>query len=284
MKVIKRNGNEVDFEWGKVKKAVEAAFSDTGERHNINRVMHRVDKDLAKEFAASKNTLHVEDIQDVIETDLMRMKHYETAKNYVRYRHKHELDRQVRNDDELLSMLGGENEYWHTENSNKNAEWVTTQRDYMAGIISKDLTKTYVLPKELWDAHEQGIIHIHDTDYWAQPMTNCCLCNLEDMLQNGTVINGVKIDKPHRLITAATLASQIIAAVSSSQWGGTTITLTHLAPFVRDSYNFYYQKYKDWGFPNKKSQQYANEDLKKEVRDSMQTLIYQLNSLTTTNG
>jgi ribonucleoside-triphosphate reductase len=123
-----------------------------------------------------------------------------------------------------------------------------------------------------------------DTDYWAQPMTNCCLCNLEDMLQNGTVINGVKIDKPHRLITAATLASQIIAAVSSSQWGGTTITLTHLAPFVRDSYEQYFQKYKEWGFSDKKAKKYADEDLKKEVRDATQTLIYQLNSLTTTNG
>jgi ribonucleoside-triphosphate reductase len=160
--VIKRNGDRADFDIDKIKSAVSRAFESTGERHSLSRVMKAVRKGLANELVGKDGTITVEEIQDVVETALMRLKRYETAKAYVRYRYKHELDRQMKNDGEFLSLLGGENEYWYTENSNKNAEWVTTQRDYMAGIVSKDLAKTYILPKDLWEAHEQGIIHIHE--------------------------------------------------------------------------------------------------------------------------
>ena len=185
----------------------------------------------------------------------------------------------------IKELLDGKSEYWNKENSNKNSKWITTQRDYIAGITSKDIARRFIFPKDVIEAHDKGIIHIHDMDYMAQnTMNNCCLINLNDMLQNGTVINGVAIDKPHRLITATTIATQIIAAVSSSEYGGCTITMTHLAPFVKDSMSYYLNKYKKWGESEEKAHEHAMLDLKKEISDSIQTLNYQLNSLTTTNG
>ena len=231
------------------------------------------------------DTIEVEKIQDIVERSLMEMGYYNVAKAYIRYRYEHELERQKHNDQELLDMVKGDNDYWNTENSNKNVKWVTTQRDYMAGIVSTDLARKYIFPKEVVEAHDAGIIHIHDMDYAAQnTLHNCCLINLDDMLQNGTVVNGVSIDKPHRLSTAMTIATQIIAAVASSQYGGTTITLTHLAPFVRLSHDRFKNKYINWGFDKDVAEKMAAIDTKKEVADAVQTLNYQLNSLTTTNG
>ena len=175
-------------------------------------------------------------------------------------------------------------EYWNSENSNKNAEVVTVQRDYLAGITSTDITERFLLSSDVAKADKEGIIHVHDKDYFVQTINNCCLINLDDMLQNGTVVNGVKIDKPHRLLTATTIATQIITAVASSQYGGCTITLAHLAPFVKDSYNYYYDKYIKRGFTKEDSIKYAKEDLHKEIVDSVQTFNYQINSMSTTNG
>ena len=211
---------------------------------------------------------------------------YELAKKYITYRYTRELVRRSNTTDlAIKELIDGENEYWNTENSNKNAKVVTTQRDYLAGITSTDITRRFLLPEDIVQAHDDGIIHFHDADYFAQnALHNCDLINLEDMLQNGTNINGVMIEKPHRFLTAMTIATQLITAVSSSQYGGCTITLTHLAPFVRDSYNKYLDKYKKRKFTKAECEKYAKEDLKKEITDGVQTFQYQINSMTTTNG
>lgn len=294
MKVKKRNGNLEKYDLKKIRHAIERAFEDIYGQEtytddmqvNINGLASATEVQICKVGVADvEDVQDVEDIQDAVEDVLMLNGYYEVAKEYIRYRYLHELRRQMHNDNEFLSLINGNNEYWNTENSNKNAEWVTTQRDYLAGIVSKDIARTYIFPKEAIEAHDAGIIHIHDMDYAAQStLTNCSLINLNDMLQNGTVINGVKIEKPHRIITAATIASQIVAAVSSSQWGGCTITLTHLAPFVRSSHEIYLNKYLERGLSQEDSEKFADEDTRKEVQDAMQTLVYQLNSLTTTNG
>ena len=283
--VIKRDGRKVQFDKQKIQDAVNGAFQDVnGQECNDNGVLARV-MGYINAYQELSDTIEVEKIQDIVERALMEEGYYNVAKAYIRYRYEHELERQKHNDQELLDMVKGDNDYWNTENSNKNVKWVTTQRDYMAGIVSTDLARKYIFPKEVVEAHDAGIIHIHDMDYAAQnTLHNCCLINLDDMLQNGTVVNGVSIDKPHRLSTAMTIATQIIAAVASSQYGGTTITLTHLAPFVRLSHDRFKNKYINWGFNEDVAEKMATIDTKKEVADAVQTLNYQLNSLTTTNG
>lgn len=283
--VKKRNGSIVDFNKEKIQTAINKAFqevrnTDCLDENVLDTILRRI------RFQSSEaEDVSVERIQDIVEQVLMEKGYYNVAKAYIRYRYKHELERQKHNDQELLDMVKGDNDYWNTENSNKNVKWVTTQRDYMAGIVSTDLARKYIFPKEVVKAHDAGIIHIHDMDYAAQnTLHNCCLINLDDMLQYGTVVNGVSIDKPHRLSTAMTIATQIIAAVASSQYGGCTITLTHLAPFVRMSFQRHMQKYLDWGFDFDESEKMAKNDTQKEIADAVQTLNYQLNSLTTTNG
>ena len=283
--VIKRDGRKVSFDKQKIQNAINGAFQDVnGQECNDNGVLVHI-MGYINAYQELNNAIEVEKIQDIVERSLMEMGYYNVAKAYIRYRYEHELERQKHNDQELLDMVKGNNDYWNTENSNKNVKWVTTQRDYMAGIVSTDLARKYIFPKEVVEAHDAGIIHIHDMDYAAQnTLHNCCLINLDDMLQNGTVVNGVSIDKPHRLSTAMTIATQIIAAVASSQYGGTTITLTHLAPFVRLSHDRFKNKYISWGFDEDVAEKMAAIDTKKEVADAVQTLNYQLNSLTTTNG
>ena len=283
--VIKRDGRTVPFDKQKIQNAINGAFQDiNGQECNDNGVLARI-MVYIDAYQELNDAIEVEKIQDIVERSLMEMGYYNVAKAYIRYRYEHELERQKHNDQELLDMVKGDNDYWNTENSNKNVKWVTTQRDYMAGIVSTDLARKYIFPKEVVEAHDAGIIHIHDMDYAAQnTLHNCCLINLDDMLQNGTVVNGVSIDKPHRLSTAMTIATQIIAAVASSQYGGTTITLTHLAPFVRLSHDRFKNKYITWGFDEDIAEKMAAIDTKKEVADAVQTLNYQLNSLTTTNG
>lgn len=291
MIVIKRNGDKVKFDKSKIRSAVYRACEEVS-----NPKDWRIDEfadDIADKVTQSisyNKEIGVEDIQDVVERCLMDESYksplYEDiAKAYIKYRYEHELARQHHIDKELFDMIGGNSEYWNSENSNKNSKWVTTQRDYMAGIVSTDIARNFIFPKEVIEAHDKGIIHIHDMDYMAQnTLHNCSLINLEDMLQNGTVVNGVRIDKPHRISTAMTIATQIIAAVASSQYGGTTITLTHLAPFVRLSYERHYNKYIEWNFSSEDAKKMALLDTQKEVADAVQTLNYQLNSLTTTNG
>lgn len=215
----------------------------------------------------------------------MALKRKDVARAYINYRHERDLARKNTIDDTLSEMLKNQNDYWTRENSNKNSKVLTTQRDYMAGIVSTDYSRRYLLPKEVVEAHDRGAIHIHDLDYLAEnAITNCSLINLEDMLQNGTVINNELIEKPHRFITAMTIATQIILGVSSSQYGGTTITTAHLAPFVRDSYNVFLNKYLKRGISREQASEWAKMDTKKEVEDGVQTFNYQLNSMTNSNG
>ena len=287
--ITKRNGNKVEFDISKIENAVFRAANDIADTFGwTSDCCHEIAKDIAFRFEDAEyyhDDMTVEEIQDAVE-ELLMGDFPHVAKSYMIYRYEHQIARQKQLDKEFFEVIGNyEDGYWATENSNKRAELVTTQRDYLAGVVSRDIARNYIFPKDIVKAHDEGIIHIHDMDYAAQKtLTNCCLINLEDMLQNGTVINGVTIDKPHRLITASTIASQIIACVASSQYGGSSITLTHLAPFVRDSYNLYLEKYENRGFSEELSIKYAKEDTKKEIADSIQTLNYQINSLMTTNG
>ena len=283
MDVRKRDGSIVPYDLEKISIAISGAFQDFDEEFEDINVLNSIDDDL---YNWDEDPIDIEDIQDLVEDTLLNFGYRQEAKAYIRYRYKRDLLRKANTTDQSIKeLLDGQSEFWNKENSNKNAKWVTTQRDYIAGITSKDIARRFIFPKDVVEAHDEGIIHIHDMDYAAQnTLHNCCLINLDDMLQNGTVVNGVTIDKPHRLSTAMTIATQIIAAVASSQYGGTTITLTHLAPFVRDSYNRYFDKYQEWGIEEGKCAEYAMKDTKKEVADAVQTLNYQLNSLTTTNG
>lgn len=283
MQVRKRNGQIVPYDLEKISIAISGAFQDFDEEFEDINVLNSIDDDL---YNWDEDPIDIEDIQDLVEDTLLNFGYRQEAKAYIRYRYKRDLLRKANTTDQSIKeLLDGQSEFWNKENSNKNAKWVTTQRDYIAGITSKDIARRFIFPKDVVEAHDAGIIHIHDMDYAAQnTLHNCCLINLDDMLQNGTVVNGVTIDKPHRLSTAMTIATQIIAAVASSQYGGCTITLTHLAPFVRDSYNRYFEKYQSWGFEEEQCAEYAMKDTKKEVADAVQTLAYQLNSLTTTNG
>lgn len=284
MKVIKRDGSIVDYNPGKIEIAINKANAEVDEGDQASST--QIKKIIKYIEGLKKKRILVEDIQDIIEEKLMELKKYKLAKTYITYRYTRELVRKSNTTDlAIKELIDGESEYWNTENSNKNAKIVTTQRDYLAGITSTDITKRFLLPEDIVKAHESGLIHFHDADYFAQnALHNCDLINLDDMLQNGTIINGVMIEKPHRFLTAMTIATQLITAVNSSQYGGCTITLTHLAPFVRSSYEYYVKKYKKRKFSSEDVEKYAKEDLKKEIVDGVQTFQYQINSMTTTNG
>ena len=284
MKIIKRDGHVVDYDAKKIEIAIEKANAEVPQKE---RVTEEQIKDIIKYIEElNKKRILVEDIQDIIEEKLMEDDKYVLAKKYITYRYTRELVRKANTTDQTIKeLIEGESEYWNSENSNKNAQVVTTQRDYLAGITSTDITRRFLLPEDIVQAHDSGIIHFHDADYFAQnALHNCELINLDDMLQNGTVINGVMIEKPHRFITAATIATQIILAVTSSSYGGATVSLTHLAPFVRCSYDKYYKKYEARGLNKEECDKYAWEDARKEVADGVQTFNYQVNSMTNTNG
>ena len=284
MKVIKRDGNIVEYNPEKIKTAIKKANEEVSRRDRANEKEIQEIIDYVEDL--KKSRILVEDIQDIIEEKLMSFGKYNLAKTYITYRYTRALVRKANTTDQSIKeLIEGESEYWNNENSNKNARVVTTQRDYLAGITSTDITRRFLLPEDVVKAHDEGIIHFHDADYFAQnALHNCDLINLEDMLQNGTNINGVMIEKPHRFLTAMTIATQIITAVTSSQYGGATVTMTHLAPFVRDSYNKYLKKYQDRKLPKEQCEKFAKEDLKKEIEDGVQTFQYQINSMTTTNG
>ena len=280
--VIKRDGRKVPFNKEKIVNAIKAAFADNNQEDSTGISLKIADSI----EAMNVNEFDVEEIQNIVENKLMASKHKDIAKTYVEYRFLHKLIREANTTDQSIKeLIDGTSDYWNKENSNKNPRVVTTQRDYLAGITSTDITKRLLLSKDIVDADECGILHFHDKDYFAQKsLHNCELINLADMLQNGTVINGVKIDKPHRLITAATIATQIITAVTSSSYGGASINLSDLAPFVRDSFWIYFEKYLERGFDEVSSQNWAQIDTKKEIEDAVQTFNYQVNSMTNTNG
>lgn len=284
MKIIKRNGKKEKFNENKIINAIEMAYLDVDDE--LDDSAKRKAKEIANFVKNKKKTLSVEQIQDIVEDKLMASNRKDVARAYVRYRYRKEVLRKENTTDKsVFELLGGTSDYWNNENANKDAKSVTTQRDYLAGITSTDITRRFLLDKDIVEAHDEGIIHFHDADYFAQNVLhNCELVNLEDMLQYGTVVNGVMIEKPHRLITAATIATQIILAVTSSSYGGCTISLTHLAPFVRDSYNKYLKKYKDNGIDEDTAKKLSEVDIKKEISDAVQTFNYQVNSMTNTNG
>lgn len=293
IKITKRDGRVVPFDKSKIVNAILKAFEAIGEVDEYATTKAKNIADYIEKEAAEKSEMFgVEEIQDLVEQGLMNLKHKDAARAYILYRNKRNLARGNTTDKEVLELLGGQSDYWNNENSNKNSQVVTTQRDYMAGILSTDITRRLLLPKDIVDAHDAGIIHFHDADYFGQnAIHNCELINLNDMLQNGTVINGVMIEKPHRFLTACTIATQIILGVTSSSYGGATISLTHLAPFVRDSYNRYVEKYLKAGNLGNESEsteemahRLAKIDIKKEIEAGVQTFNYQVNSMTNTNG
>ena len=284
MKIIKRDGKTVDYNSEKIEIAIKKANKEVRKKERAtDEDIHTV---ITYIESLDKKRMLVEDIQDIIEQKLMELEKYQLAKKYITYRYTRELVRKANTTDQSIKeLIEGESEYWNNENSNKNAKVVTTQRDYLAGITSTDITRRFLLPEDIVKAHDEGIIHFHDADYFAQnALHNCELINLDDMLQNGTIITGVMIEKPHRFITAATIATQIILAVTSSSYGGATVSLSHLAPFVRDSYNKYYQKYKARKMKEADCKKFAEQDTRKEVEDGVQTFNYQVNSMTNTNG
>ena len=284
MKIIKRDGTIVEYNAEKIKKAISKANEEVSRKEKATK--EEIEEIIKYIEDLNKKRILVEDIQDIIEEKLMEFGKYQLAKKYITYRYTRELVRKANTTDQSIKeLIEGESEYWNTENSNKNAKIVTTQRDYLAGITSTDITRRFLLPEDIVKAHDEGIIHFHDADYFAQnALHNCDLIDLEDMLQNGTIVNGVMIEKPHRFLTAMTIATQIITAVNSSQYGGVTVTMTHLAPFVKESYDRFLKKYEERKFSKEECEKYAKDDLIKEVRDGVQTFQYQINSMTTTNG
>ena len=290
--VIKRNGEEVHFNSQKIVNAVHKANEEVDRLHQMNDYQIRAIADnIANKVQESTHAVNVEDIQDMVETGIMAMRGYEVAQKYVRYRYKRELTRKSNTTDNgILSLLDNINEEVNQENSNKNPVINSTQRDYMAGEVSKDLSKRVLLPEEVVEAHEQGIIHFHDSDYFAQKEHNCDLINLEDMLQNGTVISETMIEKPHSFFTACNVTTQIVAQVASNQYGGQSFTLAHLAPFVDISRkkirNIVISERKACGESLDEAiiDKLTDCRLREEVKSGIQTIQYQLITLMTCNG
>ena len=290
--VIKRNGEEVAFDLEKIINAIKGANKDVDKLHRMNEYqIMAVADNVAKKIEESTHAVNVEDIQDMVETGIMELRGYEVAQKYVRYRYKRELMRKTNTTDNgILALLDHMNEEVNQENSNKNPVINSTQRDYMAGEVSKDLSRRVLLPEEVVRAHEAGIIHFHDSDYFAQKEHNCDLINLQDMLQNGTVISGTMIEKPHSFSTACNIATQIIAQVASNQYGGQSISLAHLAPFVQVSRNkirtevLEEMKLVGTEYPDDILNEIVERRLKKEITKGVQTIEYQVITLMTTNG
>ena len=292
MKIIKRSGTEVTFDIDKIVNAIRAANLEVeeGSRLTDRQVIYAA-QNVAEACEKAGHTVSVEEIQDLVEDEIMRLDCYEVARHYIIYRYVQSLKRQKNTtDDKILSLIECNNEEVKQENSNKNPTVNSVQRDYMAGEISKDLTQRVLLPQEIVDAHNEGLIHFHDSDYFAQHMHNCNLVNLEDMLQNGTVISGTLIEKPHSFSTACNIATQIIAQVASSQYGGQSISLTHLAPFVEVSRQKIRgevaRELEELGVsaPAEKVREVVEDRLRDEIRRGVQTIQYQVVTLMTTNG
>lgn len=291
-RIIKRNGKEVDFDVEKITNAISKANDEMDRIHQLSEYQIEAIADtIAQEVEKSTHAVHVEDIQDMVETGIMEMRGYEVAQKYVRYRYKRELKRKSNTTDNgILALLEHINEEVKQENSNKNPIINSTQRDYMAGEVSKDLSKRVLLPEEIVQAHEAGIIHFHDTDYFAQKEHNCDLINLEDMLQNGTVISETMIEKPHSFFTACNVTTQIVAQVASNQYGGQSFTLAHLAPFVDISRKKIrknvIEERKECGESLDEAiiSKVTERRLKDEIKSGIQTIQYQLITLMTCNG
>ncbi|MCI7036233.1 MAG: anaerobic ribonucleoside-triphosphate reductase [Treponema sp.] len=292
MKIIKRSGAEVEYDRNKIVVAIKKANEQVTDSKKLSDVqIASIVDDIEIECNRSGHALNVENIQDLVEDGIMRNGAYDVAKLYITYRYRHQLMRKENTtDQQIMSLLEERNEEVKQENSNKNPTVVSVQRDYMAGEVSKDITRRFFLDPDICKAHDEGIIHFHDTDYFAQHMHNCDLVNLEDMLQNGTVISGTKIDRPHSFSTACNIATQIIAQVASCQYGGQSITLSHLAPFVDVSRKKITAEIsgmiKTTGLNVSKEQfdYMVDQRVKDEIKRGVQTIQYQVITLMTTNG
>lgn len=292
MVIIKRNGKESLFEKSKIRNAIKKANAEAEAENQLSEGQIYLIADEIEEIAEKRSrALNVEEIQDLVEDKIMNCGKYEVARKYIKYRYNRELNRRSNTTDEkILSLIECENEEAKQENANKNPTIASVQRDYMAGEVSKDLTKRILLPQEVVDAHEKGIIHFHDADYYSQHIHNCDLINLEDMLQNGTVISGTLIEKPHSFSTACNIATQIIAQVASSQYGGQSITLSHLAPFVDVSRQKIMQKTKkafdeaEMTYTENQLKAVVEKKVKEEIEKGVQIIQYQVVTLMTTNG
>ncbi len=292
MKIIKRNGTEVVFDLEKIRSAIARANLAVDEPHRMTDTqIRRISQSVALSCEEMGRSPAVEEIQDLVEKAIMAHGAYEVAKQYITYRYTRSLVRKANTtDDRILSLIESNNEEVKQENANKNPTINAVQRDYMAGEVSKDITRRILLPKDIVEAHEAGIIHFHDADYYAQHMHNCDLVNLEDMLQNGTVISGTMIEKPHSFSTACNIATQIIAQVASNQYGGQSISLTHLAPFVQVSREKIRKtveaELSTFGVsvPEETISKVVEDRLRDEIRRGVQTIQYQVVTLMTTNG
>ena len=292
MKIIKRSGAEVDFNPEKIVIAISKANDSVVPSERMTPIqIKRIAEDVESAAANINRSLSVEEIQDMVEDQIMNQRAFEVARRYITYRYTRALVRKSNTTDEqILSLIECNNEEVKQENSNKNPTVNSVQRDYLAGEVSKDITKRILLEPDIVEAHENGLIHFHDADYFAQHMHNCDLVNLEDMLQNGTVISGTYIEKPHSFSTACNIATQIIAQVASCQYGGQSISLTHLAPFVDISRKKIYvdveAELKDVN-PDvsvEKIKEVTEKRLREEIRKGVQTIQYQVVTLMTTNG
>ena len=292
MKIIKRSGSEVTFDIEKIVAAVVKANKEVAhnERLSDEQIMV-ISKNIEQICKDMGRSLSVEEIQDLVENQIMNFRAFAVARKYITYRYKRALVRKSNSTDEqILSLLECNNEEVKQENSNKNPTVNSVQRDYMAGEVSKDITKRFLLPQEIVDAHEQGLIHFHDADYFAQHMHNCCLVNLDDMLQNGTVISETMLEKPHSFSTACNIATQAIAQIASSQYGGQSISLTHLAPFVDISRQKFVRKVREEfeatgiDYTEQKVREVAELRVRDEIKNGVQMIQYQVITLMTTNG
>lgn len=292
MKIIKRSGSEVTFDISKIMAAVAKANKEVVHSERLSDEQIETISDNVESICQEMNrSLNVEEIQDLVENQIMNMRAFAVARKYITYRYKRALVRKSNSTDEqILSLLECNNEEVKQENSNKNPTVNSVQRDYMAGEVSKDITKRFLLPPDIVDAHEQGLIHFHDADYFAQHMHNCCLVNLEDMLQNGTVISETMIEKPHSFSTACNIATQAIAQIASSQYGGQSISLAHLAPFVQVSREKFIGQVRDEfektgiDASEEKIREVAELRVKDEIKRGVQMIQYQVITLMTTNG
>ena len=292
MKIIKRSGSEMTFDIDKISQAVSRANLSVQESARLNELQVALISDNVRKICERmERALNVEEIQDLVENEIMNQRAFDVARNYITYRYKRALVRKSNSTDEqILSLIECNNEEVKQENSNKNPTVNSVQRDYMAGEVSKDITKRFLLPEDIVSAHEEGIIHFHDADYFAQHMHNCCLVNLEDMLQNGTVISETLIEPPKSFATACNIATQSIAQIASAQYGGQSISLSHLAPFVQVSREKYRKRVREefeaeeLDLDEIKINEIAEKRVRDEIRQGVQMIQYQVISLMTTNG
>ena len=283
--VVKRTGTEVPFNGNKIVAAILAANTDVPEDKRIDVGGAKKIADKVQQSGLAK--IHIEEIQDMVETGLMEAGKYELARAYIKYRYEHQLVRQANTTDEkMLTLLRGTNRELAEENANKNTRMISTQRDYIAGIASRDMTFRLLLPKDVAKAHESGAIHFHDADYFIQQSHNCCLVNIRDMLDNGTMMNDKLIETPKSFQVACTVTTQIIAAVSSNQYGGQSIDVSALGKYLRRSRDKYTRKLAEAcpELPEEERNKIVDMQVKEELKAGIQTVQYQVNTLMTTNG